>query len=166
MKKILIILSIILSSCNSTKYISVLAASENANSVAKELNLIYSRNLFFVDGYLNGKKAKFLVDTGANISVLDINQANKYGFTYKGINQTVVGIGGHSNRYRIYNANLYAKSGQRILISFGGSDMGIVFNAMAEDGLHVVGIIGSDFLMNADAVIDYNTKTLQLYAKN
>lgn len=162
MKNLLLIIVVLLCSCNSTKYISVLATNEK-DVVAKELDLIYTRNLFFVDGYLNGKKARFLVDTGANVSVLDINKSKKYGFTYRDKDDTVVGIGGYTKRYRVYSTKLKTKYGENILIKFSGGDMSVVFGVMSNEGINVVGIIGSDFLMNSDAIIDYKNRTLQLY---
>jgi hypothetical protein len=45
------------------------------------VNIDTSCNLCIVEGEINGKKTYFLMDTGAGISTLDINQAKHFGFT-------------------------------------------------------------------------------------
>ena len=41
-----------------------------------------SCNLCIVSGELNGKRTYFLIDTGAGITTLDLNQSKFYGFSY------------------------------------------------------------------------------------
>ena len=45
------------------------------------LNIDTSCNLCIVDGEINGKKAYFLMDTGAGLTTFDINQAKHFGFS-------------------------------------------------------------------------------------
>lgn len=164
-----IIIYLLLTSCvTKNKYInSLIITSANGNTfeVPKEMDLIYSRNLFFVDLKVNNKNARFLVDTGASTSIIDINQAKKYGFTTKEKNDKITGIGGSTIRYTIYNITTKTKQDQSILIKFNGIDMKNLTTNMEKDGIYIVGVVGSDFLKNANAVIDYSDNRLYLYTK-
>ena len=53
-----------------------------------------SCNICIVSGELNGKKTYFLIDTGAGITTLDLNQCKYFGFTYS---LSDVEVGGFSN---------------------------------------------------------------------
>ena len=53
-----------------------------------------SCNICIVSGELNGKKTYFLIDTGAGITTLDLNQSKYYGFSYS---ISDVEVGGFSN---------------------------------------------------------------------
>lgn len=53
-----------------------------------------SCNICIVSGELNGKKTYFLIDTGAGITTLDINQSKYYGFSYS---ISDVEVGGFAN---------------------------------------------------------------------
>ena len=53
-----------------------------------------SCNVCVVSGELNGKKTYFLIDTGAGITTLDLNQSNYFGFSYA---ITEVEVGGFLN---------------------------------------------------------------------
>ena len=45
------------------------------------LNIDTSCNLCIVEGEINGKKAYFIMDTGAGLTTFDINQAKHFGFS-------------------------------------------------------------------------------------
>ena len=45
------------------------------------VNIDTSCNLCIVEGEINGKKAYFIMDTGAGLTTFDINQAKHFGFT-------------------------------------------------------------------------------------
>jgi aspartyl protease len=53
-----------------------------------------SCNICVVSGELNGKKTYFLIDTGAGITTLDLNQSKYFGFSYS---ISDVEVGGFSN---------------------------------------------------------------------
>ena len=53
-----------------------------------------SCNICIVSGELNGKKTYFLIDTGAGITTLDLNQSKYFGFSYS---ISDVEVGGFSN---------------------------------------------------------------------
>ena len=51
-------------------------------------------NHIFVDGQLNKKDTRFMIDTGAGSSVLDVNWAKDTGCQVGPMDQVVYGIGG------------------------------------------------------------------------
>lgn len=53
-----------------------------------------SCNICVVSGELNGKKTYFLIDTGAGITTLDLNQSKYFGFSYS---ISDVEVGGFAN---------------------------------------------------------------------
>ena len=163
----MLIILIIGTSCSRTHYVNslVITTQRGETHLPKELRLIYNRNLFFVDVIINGKRGRLLVDTGASISIIDINQAKKYGFKYHSKNVSVMGIGGSTNRYRISNIKTKTKYDETVLITYNGADISSLVNNMALDGIDIVGVLGSDYLMNTGAVLDYGEKKLNLYTK-
>src|SRR5215813_12828830 len=65
------------------------------------LDIDTSCNVCIVSGELNGKKTYFLIDTGAGITTLDLNQSKYYGFSYTISN---VEVGGFLNTVGTVNA--------------------------------------------------------------
>lgn len=149
-------------SCSTTKYASTMIDNKNGMIIPNEMELVYQKKLFFINLKLNGKNAKFLVDTGASVSLLDINQMNRYGFTQSYRTNSIIGLGGSINYTRIRNAKLLTKNNESVLVNFYGGDLSTIVNNMGKDGIHIVGIIGSDFLMDFNAIIDYKNKKLEL----
>jgi hypothetical protein len=76
-----------------------------------------------------------------------------------------MGIGGSTNRYRISNIKTKTKYDETVLITYNGADISSLVNNMALDGIDIVGVLGSDYLMNTGAVLDYGEKKLNLYTK-
>lgn len=130
-------------------------------------NLKEKRGLYFLPIKLNEIDCWFLIDTGASISLLDVNQSQKYEFRY--INDSmdgyrINGIGGGIDRYRVYNYKTSYNSNQ-FKINLSGGDLETITKIMRKDSIHIVGIIGVDFLRMYNAVINYKDKTLTIEYK-
>lgn len=112
-----------------------------------------------VDARLNGRNGSFVLDTGANVSVLSKDQAGTFGVSENG--NGITGIG----------ASLAATSGERAsLVSVDGfevgslpvrqdriaiADLGQLLTSLGRmAGEDVVGIIGQDVLNEHRAIID------------
>jgi hypothetical protein len=54
-----------------------------------------SCNICIVSGELNGKKTYFVIDTGAGITTLDLNQSKDFGFSYAFTDLEVAGFTNH-----------------------------------------------------------------------
>ena len=126
----------------------------------KTIALIHHKYLYFIQVQLNNKTANLLVDTGASASLLDINQAENYRFNYIQTSHTFSGVGGGlSDGYKITNYKFDHDSIILKLYPFG-INLKSLSDAFKENGMPIVGILGSDFLKTHDAIIDY--KNLQL----
>jgi hypothetical protein len=119
------------------------------NKIQMELHT----KLLFVRLNINGKKGCFLVDTGANISALDIKQMNEYNFGHNDVDSPVTGVGGKWTIYEATNV-IVDYNGEILNINFTVNDLTHVREALSEY-VNLLGIIGGDFLVKNNMVIDY-----------
>lgn len=129
--------------------------------IQKTIALIHHGHLYFIRVKLNNRNANLLVDTGAAASLLDINQANDYEFRFYETDHKFSGLGGLSNGYRVTDYKFDHDSTSLPVYPFG-ADLESVVDSFNERGMPIVGILGSDFLKNNDAIIDYKKKVLIL----
>jgi hypothetical protein len=116
-------------------------------------------NLLLIELTLNGKPALFLIDTGANKSLLDINKVEKYKFSFLETPfEKFVGIGGLQNIHIIWDYQL-----KEFFQPMFGIDLAELNPYFKSDNIDIAGILGSDFLRDKKAVIDY--ENLKLYIK-
>ncbi len=110
-------------------------------------------NHIYVEGALNGQKAKFLVDTGADGSLFNIGSANQYRCEVGPMDQWVYGIGGRApaavTKFKSIAVGKTLIENRRILSSDFSSR-------------NSVGIYGGDFMRELDAVITYREMRLFL----
>lgn len=109
---------------------------------------------------LNGKHANFVLDTGSSLSILDKSVKKHYGFNTRNVNDdttenTILGIGGKQELNQAYNVSLTIKGKKLICINFKSINLSVVRRS-----LNVVGIIGSDFLIEHGYIIDFKKKAL------
>lgn len=149
MRRVILFLSLLLLSVNSCE-----------DKVTQQIEIVFSMSsgLPLVEMELNGKKAKFLVDSGAMRSVLNISNAEAYGYKYipvSGLNFT--GAGG---------AEIKGGLISDAVVKINDKTLQIRFRALDMDGLSkqlgVVGIIGSDYLDYADYVLDYKNDVIYI----
>jgi len=110
-------------------------------------------NHIYVDGSLNGDDAKFLVDTGADGSLFNVELANRYRCEVGPMDQWVYGIGGRApaavTKFKSVVVGKTLIENRRILSAeFSSRDS--------------VGIYGGDFMRELDAVITYREMRLFL----
>lgn len=129
--------------------------------VQKTIELLYYKNLYFIRVKLNDRDANLLVDTGAAASLLDINQASDYKFKFRLTENHFAGVGGLSNRYRVFDYAIDHDSTALKMYPYGANLKHIV-ESFHEGGIDIVGVLGSDFLKTNEAVIDYKNKQLTI----
>jgi predicted aspartyl protease len=104
---------------------------------------------------LNGKRARFLIDTGASSNILASGEKKKYGFkTYSNSKGVVSGIGGSEQMLSVGGTEVLINK-VRVRMPFKSIDLSHVKNK-----LHIQGIIGSRWLDQQDYIIDYCTNTI------
>jgi hypothetical protein len=150
MKKLFFILLILLYSCAVDNYYS--------NRIYNIFDLIKINDLLFFKAKLNGKNVMFLIDTGSNKSLLDINKSEKYGYKYNKAGESIISIGGKENIYHVWGFTT-----DIFFIPFLGIDMIEISPYFKKDDMEIIGIIGSNTLNGWDAIIDY--EQMKLYLK-
>jgi len=103
---------------------------------------------------INGKGAKFLIDSGANSSFVDSSLARKFAFNIVENNAVLHGAGGKVQMYDVYKCKIVTEDGP-LDIRMKAIDFSNV-----REGFGIAGIIGSDYLIKNKMNIDYSTKQL------
>jgi|SRR5699024_7467446 len=149
MKKVVAILAIMLTmSCNKT------------NLGESELGIKTRGGLPFIEIEINGNKAEFLLDTGANMSYINSKKIGDFGILINrnapGVNLTGVGGSGGITS-GVYKFNIKKNDTTELPnnINFRTTDLSNI-------GIKVDGIIGSDYLRKNNALIDYKTNIVTL----
>ncbi|MEO9870239.1 aspartyl protease family protein [Ekhidna sp.] len=128
------------------------------------INFEVHHNILIVEAYVNDKWAKFIVDTGASTSILDFNQFKKYDFTYhRELAYGLTSFGGKSALMKTSPVTFHLKGLESIAVyRFSASDLSGMNRILAKDNQKVLGILGSDFLLNHRAIIDYSQNKIVL----
>lgn len=122
----------------------------------------------FISGRINGKKARFLIDTGASRSVLDKDRLARF---FKGgevalekTEKLSTGLG--TNTMESNTITLELLSIGRLIIRkyhIVALDLTHVNQSYQHIGLKKIdGVIGGDLLLSLRAIIDYREKVLQI----
>lgn len=109
-----------------------------------------------VEASVNGKKANFLVDTGAAVGIYDDNQKRTFGLEYgRRYGGTLVGAGGELKDVRI--CNTFADFEGKAIPQFLLADIsGVVKAVKKETGIGILGIISLPQMRMAGLGIDAN----------
>ena len=116
-------------------------------------------NHIFVDGTLNDNKVKYMIDTGADSSLLHVNAAKKYGCEVGPMDQEVWGIGGKHPAAVTNIAKLTMGQAELTNRKVLASDM---MRGDNDDDYDYVGLFGADFMRELDAVITYTENRIFL----
>jgi predicted aspartyl protease len=116
-------------------------------------------NHIFVAGSLNDNKVTYMIDTGADSSLLHINAAKKYGCQVGPMDQEVWGIGGKAPAGVTNIAKV--TMGEAVLTNRKvlATDMN---RGDDDDNMDYVGLFGADFMRELDAVITYTESRIFL----
>ena len=146
MKKWLIILFFFLTSCTITRW------------GTNEVLMVEHYDLHFVTIKVNGKIGNLLVDTGASKSLLDITKAEEYGFEYLLLAKSqYIGLGGKTDIYVIYNYEIEGP-----WVTFLGADLSGLQEYFTKDDIHIIGILGVDFLDNNNCTLDFTNNKIYI----
>jgi hypothetical protein len=130
-------------------------------SSEREIPFYDNSKVPIIEGILNGKKAYFIVDSGASISILDVNQSKEYFFDCLDLESTVLGFGGKSTYYTLSNVNVDLKLIPTIT-EFKGNDLKLLVKTIDKhSGVKIVGILGSDIFKKNGIQIDYFTNSIK-----
>jgi predicted aspartyl protease len=121
-------------------------------------------NHFELIATINGRKGRFILDTGASSSCIGFNVADMFNLNAEDSDIKAAGAGAIDMLTQVSKKNLVKigkwKSKKIALILF---DLTHVNTALTNhDANPVDGIIGADILKKTSAIIDYNKKYLYL----
>lgn len=120
--------------------------------------LIDEKGHLFLECTINEKKALFLVDTGFTLSIIDINQIEKYELIVKlklG-NAVVSGLGLGTVQNINYVSYVKLISGRLFRQLFYGADLNNLNKSFAKKEIKICGILGGEFLKQYRAIINYD----------
>ncbi len=152
---ILVLLTLVANGCAQ----NMILASEDEN---RSIDFKMHHNIIVVEAYVNDRWSKFIVDTGASVSLLDFTQSKKYNFTYSiDTENRLTGFGGRS---RLMKTSEVSFSMEGVLndqlYRFSASDLSGLNSILSQSQQRVLGILGNDFLQTHGAIIDYRRKKL------
>lgn len=113
---------------------------------------------------LNGKPQFWVIDTGANLSLIDQNffNENEKDFHYlDNIDMTLNGISGSMDYQADYVGGVMGKGAKKFYHNFLTSDLtGVIDNIRDRNGIEIAGIIGADFLSKYKYAIDFKNELI------
>jgi hypothetical protein len=109
-----------------------------------------------LDGSINDKPIKILVDTGAQISILTLNGLNKLGLEYLVDDEEKIGISGIGGEDKTLGCIWYID----LLINDIEYPISLQVSNMKSDRIDI--ILGINFLQSYRAQLDFWNKTLKL----
>lgn len=121
-------------------------------------------NHFEIKATLNGKKGRFILDTGASNSCLDITLADQYNLKVEDSETKAAGAGAIGMETKIaVNNTIKFKDWKYKNFNVVLLDLTHVNTALTEHNAKAVhGIIGADILEKGEAIIDYKKKCVYL----
>jgi hypothetical protein len=128
-------------------------------TTSKTIALKSYKHLHYITVMINGKKANLLLDTGAAWTIWDINYAENYGFKYHTTSVEMIGVGGKKQRFNLSNYKVHHDDAPLLMHSYG-ADLKELTKSFSENGVDIIGVIGSDFFTTCDVVIDYKNKQM------
>lgn len=115
-----------------------------------------------IEGRINGKRAYFIVDTGASCSLLNESASKHFGFKYRPrSDEHVFGLGGQSKINQAYDYAVELGPVKLYQAIFRTKHLAELAAAIRDnEHLEIAGIIGADVLKRYGMTIDFNTNTI------
>ena len=123
-------------------------------SFKESLDLI---ELPIVTFYQGDKKLNFMLDSGSNLSIIDINAVNNLKLEYVKLNKvnSILGINGETRDAGFVNMKFYYKH-INFDYDFQYLDLSNVVNSLKQDGITIHGILGNQFFTKYKYILDFN----------
>ena len=122
-----------------------------------------------IDFIVNGESQFFLVDSGANLNVIDtayVNQNTELLSNHKKVNNVIESINGSAVSNQVIDLSFIFQQDEKNYTGFEdkfvvSDDITASFDAMgADSGFRPIGLLGSKFLEKYDWQIDYKNKCI------
>src|SRR5690606_10877900 len=110
---------------------------------------------------LNGKRAYFIVDTGASVSILNEQDARYFGFRVRMEDKAMVGFGGMTGLNRVVSSTVEIGALTLKDFPFACQNLDHIAEVFEEhNSIKVAGVIGSDIFRKYGVNINYRDRTL------
>lgn len=115
-----------------------------------------------VEGAINGKRAYFIIDTGASVSILNEAEAKHFGFKFRpGTNQSISGFNGRTKINQAFNCIVEVGPVKVSYITFHTKCLKEVADIIWQnEQIEIAGIIGSDIFALYNITINFKNKTI------
>lgn len=138
--------------------------SQGYSALKLQLN---TTNHFIVPVCVNGRRALFILDTGAGATCIDKNRIVRFGLKKKSITHKVAGLGGSGLKSFRTIAKKFEIDGHEIrmqkLLAVDLSHVNAGLNK--RKAKPVDGVLGANILLSHSGIIDYRNKVLYLKHK-
>jgi hypothetical protein len=142
--------------------VSAVLAAGQSDPIPLEMDI--ENHVIYVTLQINGRDALFIVDTGAGISIIDPKQADAYRFKWhpeKGAGKLHT-VGGRSEFNLTSRIIVSYRDIELKHLRFYASNIDALQEFFAKKDKEIIGIVGSDFLQQYHAVIDYGENKIYL----
>jgi hypothetical protein len=115
-----------------------------------------------IEGLINGKRAYFIIDTGASCSILDESLSERFDFSViVKTNNSVYGLGGKAKINQAFNCTVEIGPLKISHRQFRTKRLDYLTSVIKEhDGIKIAGLIGSDILNHYNIGINYRNGTI------
>lgn len=159
MKTLVILAIYALFSCNRPDCPDQVVSSGDTVKVIKFMS---ANKIPVIEGKINGKRAYFIVDSGASVSVLDIAQDDYYNFNSMPLDEEAAGYGGVVKFYQVIAVRV-AVGPSIVRTQFRSQDLSSIVELIRQhEGVRISGILGSDVWKDLDALIDYKNRSIAI----
>lgn len=143
---------LMLSSCMSTARLS-----EN-----KQLRFTTVGRIPVVEGKINGKRAYFIIDTGASCSILNQSVSDRFGFkSFIRNDEHVMGLHGEAKINQAFNCKVEVGPLKLSNVVFRTKHMdSFVSVIQSHENIEIAGIIGSDIFNRYGIAINFKSNTI------
>ncbi len=137
-------------------------------SIAQEVGYVKMRSFKkpIVQAEINGKKGYFLIDTGADISIINASDLKRYKLEVAkiyGDHKRAMSVNGDKTIVmKIKNAEVQFDNQFNHKDFYSLNIESVIRTIEAKTNLTISGILGSDWLMKYNCVIDYNQRHIIL----
>ena len=115
-----------------------------------------------IEGIVNGKPARFLLDSGASVALIDKDKKKEYGLKEgRRYNGTLIGAGGEMHNVR--HCDTFVEFEGKTITQFLLADIsGVVESIKRETGIEIIGIISLPQMSFIGMNIDINSSEVWL----
>lgn len=124
---------------------------------------IIDTNHIIIDAVVNGVDGRFIVDTGASASCIDVVLKEKFDLKVELSENKITSAGSNNieTEFAEYN-NVSIGDLELTYFGFFITDLSHINKALIESGCEIIdGIIGADILIEFEAVINYSNRTIE-----